>query len=483
MSILSVQFLGFLLLLLGLYYICPKVIKPYVLLCGSIFFFLQFDIRYSIFLLFSILSTFFGALGIQKVSSQKSKKFILSIVLIANIGLLLFVKFTPYLTSLVQRVIPFETPAIVENLLVPIGISFYTLQVSGYIFDVYKGKYEAENNFAKFASFSTFFPLMLQGPISRYNQLGDQLFTPVSRDTFYYNLRMGSQLMLWGFFKKLVIADRAALLVNQVFNDYTKHSGLIILVAIFLYTIQIYTDFSGCVDICRGSAKLFGIDIIENFKQPYFSKSIQDFWRRWHIALSSWFRDYLYIPLGGNRKGTFRKYLNLMIVFFASGIWHGVGLHYIVWGVMQGAFQIAGALTLSYREKLCKKLHIDRTKTIYGLFQMAFTFVLVNLSWLMFRANGTIAAIRMFFSVFRPSAEAFNLPGITKIDALILLGALAILLVVSILKEKGINIREKITSLALPLRWTIYLTAFVLILILGLYGPGYSDSAFIYMNF
>ena len=219
MSILSVQFLGFLLLLLGLYYICPKVIKPYVLLCGSIFFFLQFDIRYSIFLLFSILSTFFGALGIQKVSSQKSKKFILSIVLIANIGLLLFVKFTPYLTSLVQRVIPFETPAIVENLLVPIGISFYTLQVSGYIFDVYKGKYEAENNFAKFASFSTFFPLMLQGPISRYNQLGDQLFTPVSRDTFYYNLRMGSQLMLWGFFKKLVIADRAALLVNQVFND------------------------------------------------------------------------------------------------------------------------------------------------------------------------------------------------------------------------------------------------------------------------
>ncbi len=483
MSILSVQYLVFLLILAGLYYACPRSAKPYILLGGSLFFFLQFDLRYSIFLLFSVLTTFGGALGIQKASSAKAKKLILGSVLAANLGLLLFVKFTPYLTSLAQRLIPFETPAFVENILVPVGISFYTLQVCGYVFDVYKGKYPAERNLLKFASFSTFFPLMLQGPISRYDQLGHQLFSPTPRDDFYQNLRNGAQLMLWGFFKKLVIADRAALLVNEVFNNYTEHSGLIIPVAVFLYTIQIYTDFSGCVDICRGSAQVFGIDVIENFKQPYFARSIQDFWRRWHIALSSWFKDYLYIPLGGNRKGTVRKYINLLIVFLASGIWHGVGIHFIVWGMMQGVFQISGALTLRHRERLCQRLHIDRSKPLYGLFQMAFTFVLVNLSWLMFRANGTIAALRMFASIFRPSAVAFNLPGITRLDAIILLAGMAILLTVSIFKEKGVQIRNRIAALPILLRWSIYLVAFVLVLLLGLYGPGYSDSAFIYMNF
>ena len=170
--------------------------------------------------------------------------------------------------------------------------------------------------------------------------------------------------MLWGFFKKLVIADRASLMVNEVFNNSSTYSGAIVIVAILLYTLQIYTDFSGCVDICRGAAQLYGINVIENFKQPYFAISIQDFWKRWHIALSSWFRDYLYIPLGGNRKGTVRKYINLLVVFFVSGLWHGEGIHFIVWGLLQAVFQIIGATTLSFKEKVYARLRINRSSCL-----------------------------------------------------------------------------------------------------------------------
>lgn len=481
MSILSVYFLLFLFLSVIVYYSISNKLKPFVILAANIYFYLQFGFKHIPFLFISVVTIFVGAILIDKFSRKVIKKLILGFLLFINIGFLFYVKFTPYLIGLAQRIITFDASNILKTIIVPVGVAFYTLQVCGYLIDVYRNKYSSEKNFLKFVAFSTFFPLMLQGPISRYDQLANQVYNKAKREYIYRNFTYGAQLMLWGFFKKLVIADRAAIYVNEVFDNYNSFSGFTIVVAILLYTIQIYTDFSGCVDICRGAAQLFGIDVIENFKQPYFAKSIQDFWRRWHIALSSWFRDYIYISLGGNRKGVFRKYINILIVFFVSGLWHGVGIHYIVWGLMQGIFQIIGAITLPVKEKISVRLKVNRESGIPLLIQHLTTFILINLSWLVFRANGTIAAINMFKSIF--TFSPMSLVNLTHLDFIILVLSILLVFTVSYYKEKGYSMRCELSKQILPIRWGIFLFLFVAVVIFGIYGPGYSDSSFIYMNF
>ena len=481
MSILSIYFLIFLFLSSLVFLVVPNKVKPLVILAANIYFYIQFGVKHIPFLIFSILSVFFGAVLIEKAKQKVTKKALLGLVLFLNIGFLFCVKFIPYLLNLAQRVVAFDSANIQEALIVPVGVAFYTLQLCGYIIDVFRQKYGAEKNLLKFAAFATFFPLILQGPISRYDQLADQIYNKEKRTDIYRNYTYGAQLMLWGFFKKLVIADRVAILVNEVFDNYPSYSGWSIVIAILFYTIQIYTDFSGCVDICRGAAQLFGINVIENFKQPYFATSTQDFWRRWHIALSSWFRDYVYFPLGGNRKGTFRKYVNILIVFFVSGLWHGVGFHYIVWGLMQGVFQIVGAITLPVKEKLCSALKISRTTGVPLLLQHIFTFILINLSWFIFRANGTAAAIDMFKSIF--TFQSLTMVNLSRIDFIILGISLLVLFFVSYYREKGLSIRDELSKQVLPVRWGIFLILFAAVVIFGVYGPGYSDSSFIYMNF
>lgn len=482
MSILSVAFLTFLLILAVVFHLAPPKIRPYVILVGNIYFFLQFDWRYSLFLLFSIVTTYTGALLIQRLN--KRKKVVLATVVILNVGVLFFVKYVPWLLSITSGMLDFDAGSIIDKIIVPLGISFYTLQVCGYCVDVYRGKYSAEKNFFKFTSFATFFPLMMQGPISRFDQLGDQLWKKEKLDSVYHNFTYGAQLMLWGFFKKMVIADRAALAVDTVFGDQYSYSGWAVFWAILCYTVQIYTDFSGCVDISRGAAQLFGIKIIENFKHPYFATSIQDFWKRWHIALSSWLRDYVYIPLGGNRKGTVRKYINMLIVFFVSGVWHGVGYHYIAWGILQGVYQIIGALTLKPKQKLCALMHINRESAVFKNIQRFITFILVNISWVVFRANNTKGALELLGSIFTftPLPDR-NIPGLDFLDTAVLVAAIAVLFIVSYYQNKGHCIRDEIAKTALPVRWTVYILAFLAVLILGIYGPGFSASSFIYMNF
>jgi D-alanyl-lipoteichoic acid acyltransferase DltB (MBOAT superfamily) len=220
---------------------------------------------------------------------------------------------------------------------------------------------------------------------------------------------------------------------------------------------------------------------MENFKQPYFAISIQDFWRRWHIALSGWFRDYVYFPLGGSRKGTFRKYMNILIVFFVSGLWHGVGFHYIVWGLMQGIFQIIGGITLPAKEKICSVLKIRRSNKVSLFVQHVFTFILINLSWLVFRANGTLAAVNMFKSIF--TFHPATIIKLTHIDCIILGLSCLVVFCVSYYKEKGLSVRDKLSKHILPIRWGIFLLLFATVVVFGIYGPGYSDSSFIYMGF
>lgn len=482
MPIISLVFLLFTLIAFAVYFIIPYKWQPYWLLVASLIFYLYSDIRYIFFLGFSIITTFILSHFLNR-KGNKSKVILIFIILI-NIGLLFTVKYLPFSFSVFQTLTGLSLPTF--SILVPLGISFYTLQAVGYCIDIYKGKYAPEKNFAKYMLFMSYFPIILQGPISRYNQLAEQLFTPHSFD--YKRVKFGLQLALWGLFKKMVIADRAAILVNQVFDQYTEYQGLEIFVAALMYTVQIYTDFSGCVDISRGISQVFGIELIKNFDHPYFAISIQDFWKRWHISLSSWLRDYVYIPLGGNRKGICRKYINVLIVFIISGLWHGVGFHYLAWGILHGAYQIIGALTKKLREAFCQKLHVHTNNFSYQLGQQIITFFLVTFAWIFFRAQGFRAALRMIKSMlftYNPwvlTDGSILQMGLDGKDWNILLFSILVLLVISLLQTKY-PLREKLAQQNLWFRWGIYFMAIFSVLIFGIYGPGYSNSQFIYMQF
>ena len=481
MSITSLTFLAFLLITAICYYALPKKWSPYIILLSNVYFYMQFDLRYSLFLGGSIITTFLAGILIEKTQKENIKKLILTIVLALNIGVLFFVKFAPYILRVGTKYL--GTPEINLNVLVAVGISFYTLQLCGYCIDIYRKKYSAERNIFKYAAFGSFFPLMLQGPISRYNQLAPTLFAGCNRKEIYENFTAGAQIMLWGFFKKLVIADRAALLVNPVFDNFADYSGVTVIGATLCYTLQIYADFTGCVDICRGAAKIFGIDVMENFRQPYFSTSIQDFWKRWHIALSSWLRDYVYFPLGGNRKGTVRKYINLIIVFFVSGLWHGVGLHFMAWGMLQAVYQISGALLLPIKKKICALAHINRESEAFKWVQRIINLGLINFSWTLFRVAKTDVAFKMTASMFEWSGIRPIFSCIDKQDLAVLAVATLVLVIVEYYREKDISVRAAVSKTVIPVRWAAYLLLFLAVLIFGIYGPGYSAASFIYMNF
>ena len=477
MSVISLSFMAFTAVTFLGYFILPLKIRPYWLLLTSLYFYGCFGWKGFILLGLSVLTTFAAAHIVTKLKKNGTKKLVLALTVILNVCLLTAVKYLNYLLSFLGRVV--EIPIKEISLIVPLGIAFYTMQAVSYLVDVYRKKYAPERNFFKYLCYMTYFPIIMQGPISRYDQLADQIFTP-HRFSFD-RMKSGLSLVLWGLFKKMVIADRAALLVNEVFGNYAEHAGIEIIIAALMYTVQIYTDFSGCVDISRGISEVMGIKLIENFRHPYFAVSIQDFWRRWHISLSSWFRDYLYIPLGGNSKGAFRKYLNLLIVFFASGLWHGVGIHYIAWGLLQAFYQIAGELTSGIRNKFYDLCRVDRESFSFKLGQQLTTFVLVNISWIFFRADGLTAAFRMLRSSLSFSGSFLNM-GLDAKDWNVMILSIAVLLIVSLMQER-FSVREKLEQQNFIFRYAVYLAAVVTILVFGMYGPGYNASQFIYMQF
>ncbi len=483
MSIISLTFMAFTAVCFLGYFILPLKVRPYWLLLTSLYFYSCFGWKGFILLGASVLSTFAAAHIITRLQKNGVKKLVLALTVILNVGLLTAVKYLNYTLSLFGRVI--EIPIKEVSLIVPLGIAFYTMQAVSYLVDVYRGKYPPERNFFKYLCYMTYFPIIMQGPISRYDQLAEQIFTP-HRFSFD-RMKSGLSLVLWGLFKKMVIADRAALLVNEVFGNYTEYAGLEIIIAALMYTVQIYTDFSGCVDISRGISEVLGIKLIENFKHPYFAVSIKDFWRRWHIALSSWFKDYIYIPLGGSRKGKIRKYLNITVVFFVSGLWHGVGIHYIAWGLLQAFYQIVGELTSGIRNKFYDICHVDRENFSFKFGQQLTTFVLVNISWIFFRADGLTAAFRMLRSCFTYNPwiltdGSFLEMGLDGKDWNVLIASIAVLLIVSLMQER-FSVREKLEKQNFIFRYAIYTAAVIAILVFGMYGPGYNASQFIYMQF
>ncbi len=367
-----------------------------------------------------------------------------------------------------------------------LGISFYMLKSVGYLIDVYRGDEKAEKNPLMLALFVSFFPQVVSGPIERAGNMMPQFAYPVTVD--FDRLRDGFLQMLWGYFLKLVIADRLALFVNNVYEVPDVFPGTIVAIATVFYSFEIYCDFAGYSAIAIGAARIMGIDVMKNFDSPYMAGTVAEFWRRWHISLSSWLKDYVYIPLGGNRKGTIRKYLNILIVFAVSGIWHGSALTFLVWGLLHAVYQIIGFLTKPLRDKVVEVLKIDRQGLSHITVKTLFTFGLVNLAWIFFRANSIEQALVVIKKSFEFTPWVFTdmslyAAGLSRPAFTLVTFGIALLIIADTLNYRDVEIREKIIKQAIWYRWLIMIGAILAILVFGIWGAGYDASSFIYQQF
>ena len=397
----SWQFIVFLILVFAIYFVLPKKIRHYELLIASYFFYAYWNWKLVFLILGTTLVSYLAGLFIDKTEKKWLKRLLLILSLVISLGVLFFFKYFNFIGESIVNVINMLHGSVKWNswnLILPIGISFYTFQTLSYVIDIYKGKYKPEIDFSYYALYVSFFPQLVAGPIERPENLLPQLKNKEGINT--KNLSEGLLLMLIGFIKKIVIADMIGIYVNNIFSNILGANGLLILVGTLLFSVQILCDFSGYSDIAKGVSKLFNIDLMVNFNHPYKSESIKEFWGRWHISLSSWLRDYVYIPLGGNRVNKFRWMLNILIVFLISGIWHGANWTFVIWGLMHGVLQIIEGLLHPLIVKAFEKKNIDYNKTILRVLRIIFTFTLVSLTWIPFRANNISDALQAYKLLF-----------------------------------------------------------------------------------
>jgi len=389
----SIAFLVFFPVVVALYFTLPYRWRWIWLLAASYFFYMYWRVEYALLIFGSTVVDFFVA---QKMAAtvEKSKRMPwLMLSFATNLGLLFTFKYYGFFAdsaAIAASTVGMDFAAPALNLLLPVGISFYTFQTLGYSIDVYRGQIEPERHFGRFALYVSFFPQLVAGPIERAGRLLPQLRE--DQDFDYDRALDGLQQMTRGMFKKVVVADRLAVYVNSVYADPGSFSGLQLIVATYFFAFQIYCDFSGYSDIAIGAAKVLGIDLMENFRRPYLATSVSDFWKRWHISLSTWFRDYLYIPLGGNRVSKGRWYANLFIVFVVSGLWHGANWTFVVWGALHGGYLIGAILTASWRERALPRAGSPSRWT----FDVVVTFHLALVAWVFFRANNVTDAFLIF---------------------------------------------------------------------------------------
>ena len=385
----SLDFLIFYPIVLLLHFLLPHKYRWMMLLAASLLFYMWWSAPLFFLILFTTVVSWICSLVIEKTDDPKKKKLCLTLTLITSLGVLFFFKYYNFLAGTAMSIgalFGAEFDATLQ-LILPVGISFYTFQTLSYAIDVYRGDIKTEHHFGYYFLFVTFFPQLVAGPIERPDNLLPQLYK--ERKWNWDDAVAGGKRMLAGFFKKIVVADLLATYVNAVYNNPETSTGLGIVVASAMFAVQIYCDFSGYTDIAIGCARMMGIHLMQNFNRPYSAKTIKEFWARWHISLSTWFRDYLYIPLGGNRCAPARRWLNVMIVFLVSGLWHGAAWTFVLWGFLHGAYQLIGGLTLKKRQELCEKWHINRESAGFRFYQQALTCVLVTFAWIFFRANST----------------------------------------------------------------------------------------------
>lgn len=530
MSLFSFSFVVFLILVFLLYFSFPKRWDQYqwvILLVGSYIFYAYAGIGLISFLLISTVSTWCGGLilgrinvaykkqlgdcsgqekKILKTASTRKKRIVVTVIALLNFGILAVLKYSGFFIENVNLMLSGTAKAPIQavDFILPLGISFYTFQSMGYLFDVYRARYEPDRNILQYALFVSYFPQIIQGPIGRHNELARQLYTPHRFD--YQRLAFGTQRVLWGYFKKMVIADRIAILTSEVVKNYAEYEGFTVFIGVMFYTIQIYADFSGGMDIVCGISQALGIELTENFRHPYFSLSVAEFWQRWHITLGSWMREYVFYPLAMSKpfgklskklRGTVGPFaakvlptsLASFAVFIVVGIWHGAGWHYVVYGLYQAYFVSTGTLFQPFYAKCREICGINEERTSWKLFKMLRTTLVVTVGRYFVHANTLHDALYMFkatVSTFNPwiffDGSLYQL-GLDRINFQLMLLTVILLLVVDLVQERGIQIRETIARQNIVFRWAVYYLAFFSIVIFGIYGPGYNASSFIYQNF
>lgn len=490
----SVDFLLFFPIVTFLYFIVPRKGRYLWLLAASYFFYMCWEPAYALLLAASTLITWLCGWWIRKADRPAVKKTALALCLCANLGILFYFKYFDFFLLNLNRILSRLHMQVLErkfDLLLPVGISFYIFQALGYTLDVYRGKIEPERNPLRYALFVSFFPQLVAGPIERSGSLLNQMREIEKKKLWNYkNVTEGLTLMVWGLFVKMVIADRVAILVDTVFESYYLHGTVVLAAGAIGFAIQIYCDFMGYSTIAVGAAKVMGFTLMENFDTPYFAISVSDFWRRWHISLSTWFRDYVYIPLGGNRCSRVRKYLNLMITFGVSGLWHGASWGYLAWGMIHGAYQIVGDLTGSLRQNLYRKMQVKSASVSFKLGQMLFTFALVDIAWIFFRSGGIRSAVgycvRMVtrwdpWNFFNQKLYTLGL-NVTEMHILAA-GLTALLLAELIRYRKRQTVAEFLGEQCIWFRWGVLYVLIFATLVYGIYGVDFDSKQFIYFQF
>jgi alginate O-acetyltransferase complex protein AlgI len=473
----SLEYLIFLPTVVFLFFVLPHKFRWILLLAASFFFYMYWKPEYILLIIFSTLVDYFAGIMMDRQDTQAKRKKFLLLSIFLNLGLLFVFKYFNFFnaqfgslyTHLTDKTYPVQS----LRLLLPIGISFYTFQTLSYSIDVYRGKRKAERHLGYFSLYVTFFPQLVAGPIERSENLLPRLHA--EHQFSYDNLMIGILRICWGMFKKVIIADRVAVLVNSVYGNLSESSGFALIIATIGFALQIYCDFSGYSDIAIGSAKIMGIDLMENFKTPYLSKSINEFWTRWHISLSTWFKDYLYIPLGGNRtKKRWQYYMNIFIVFIVSGFWHGAEWTFLVWGALHGVFQIFERITRHPLERA----------GIPGIFRIPITFAFVCFAWIFFRADNMHDAMYVISHIGPHGVRSFLSEnsllkiGTNLAEFVVLLASIAVLAGVDLHGRYQKN-RKELSFLAKGL---LSILLIVLIVVFGYYGT-YQTSEFIYFQF
>ena len=480
----SLHFLIFFPLVVVGYMLVPVKYRWGLLLAASYYFYMSWNPAYLLLIVFSTLVDYYCAIKMEKAANIKNRKRYLLTSLISNLGLLFVFKYFDFFNHTIAflgDIVQINYAYSSLNLLLPVGISFYTFQTLSYTIDVYRGNKRAEKHFGIFALYVSFFPQLVAGPIERSTRLLPQLkATSKSRELRYNNVTNGLKLMAWGLFKKVVIADRVAYYVNAVYGSAAEFTGMTVILATIFFAFQIYCDFSGYSDIAIGAAQVLGFNLMKNFDRPYFSKSISEFWKRWHISLSTWFRDYVYIPLGGNRTVKWKWYYNLFITFLVSGLWHGANWTFVVWGAMHGIFLITSIITSNLRATVKQIFAINKNSGINKLWQISITFALVTISWVFFRADSVNDAILLLqnathldLSTFGVSIQGFNREEIMA--SLVFIGGMELIH----FWQRGKDFRTYLNNKPIWFRWALYQLLILCIILFGVF----EKQEFIYFQF
>lgn len=510
------------------YTITPSKAKKYFLLFSSLSFFWLISGKLIIYMLLTILSVHYFGIWIDRIHQQRNAalksvekserkplkkaflnktRYVLLFASVIQIGVLLTLKYTPFFTSNVNTLMSVLGVSLrfkIPKFIMPVGISFFTFQAVSYLFDVYRETIKADDNIFRLGLFISFFPQIVEGPICRYSQTAEQLWNVKGIE--YKNLTFGAQRILYGMMKKIIVADRLNSLITSVFKTYDEYNGTIIAMAAVCYTIQLYMDFSGTMDAVMGVAEIFGVKMPENFKRPFFSKTISEFWTRWHISLGAWFKDYIFYPVTmskplKNLTSSARKILgnhfgpllagsiSLFCVWFCNGLWHGSAWNYIFFGMYHFAIILTGNIIAPAVNSINKKLHIDSECLVYRGLQIIRTCILVVIGELFFRAEGLMAGFSMFKKLFTDftqlnfDKELQEKLGIDTLDFVVVGIALVIVLIFSILNEKGISVRELLAKRNIVIRWAFIYAMIMFIVVFGAYGVEYTPVDPMYANF